>query len=249
MIMEMLKLNKYNLKARQRKLKWILRLGRLLQKKILKKHFSRKKARQLLKMVKQEEKEVVQKIPYIGGKENTFSKFLVFSSAVMPNAKVLEKEKISTREAGQILFEITERTYSLQPKFLLRKEAKETFKPETIQNWRETCKKSKKKEFKMDWVCDFVEGTDDDSFVYGLTMKECGILKFWKQEGLEKYVPYLCLTDWASWKRTGIIVERTKTLANGAECCDYRYIRIDDDGPTGWPPESMPEWTGKYEKS
>jgi hypothetical protein len=65
---------------------------------------------------------------------------------------------------------------------------------------------------------------------------------------MEEFVPYLCLCDWAYWKAAGLEVKRTETLANGGKKCDYRYIKCNSEETTsGWPPETMPEWTGKFE--
>ena len=107
--------------------------------------------------------------------------------------------------------------------------------------WRETAQQTQLRRYAGDWVCEYVEG-DGETFQYGLNMTECGLLKFWRMQGLEEFVPYLCLTDWALWKSLGLEVRRTQTLANGGTCCDYRYIGRNKDVPSGWPPESMPEW-------
>ncbi len=48
--------------------------------------------------------------------------------------------------------------------------------------------------------------------------------------------------DWSGWRANEVEASRTQTLAHGADCCDFRYLRVGKNGPKGWPPESMPEW-------
>ncbi len=113
--------------------------------------------------------------------------------------------------------------------------------------WRAAAKESSLRRFPGDWVIEFVEGGED--YLFGYDMRECGIHKFWRSKGLEEFVPYLCLTDWAKWKSIGVAVERSQTIANGHEVCDFRYCRAKKACPSGWPPESNPEWTGKFERT
>ena len=183
--------------------------------------------------------------PYIGGQENEFTRFLVRPSMLMPIVRIMRDEGVPTRQVGQAVFEIADRGYHLIPAPIRRRQGRSYFTEKRKATWRETARVSQLRRYPGDWVCEFAEG-DGETFEYGLTMTECGLLKFWRAQGLEEFVPYLCLTDWALWHALGVEVERTQTLANGGTCCDYRYIRRGRNGPPGWPPESVPEWTGLY---
>ncbi len=163
----------------------------------------------------------------------------------MPVVVVLKKEQLSTREIGTFIFEVAEKACNVVPRPLRSAKRVSFFRKGTAEKWRRAAQQSALRKFSGDWVFEFVEGGED--YLFGYDIKECGIHKFWKSQGLEEFVPYLCLTDWAKWKSIGIRVERSQTIANGHEICDFRYCRERKECPSGWPPESNPEWTDKFE--
>ena len=42
-------------------------------------------------------------------------------------------------------------------------------------------------------------------------------------KGADEFVPYMCATDIPESKYGGLGLKRTKTLAEGADKCDFRY--------------------------
>lgn len=100
---------------------------------------------------------------------------------------------------------------------------------------RKKCQDSQLRRYPEDWVCEFVEG-DGKDFDLGMDMTECGIYKFYKMQGAEQYVPYLCLGDYPQFRAFGIGMKRTQTLGNGAPKCDFRFKKRGKT-PKGWPPE------------
>ena len=239
--------NGYNKKQIIRMYKFTFWIQKRVLKKILQKDYDRKKVNSWIDKSVKDLEELIPKMPYIGGNENTFTKFLVSPSILLPMSKIMREEEIPKRKIGQFIYEMAKKGYHMVPKFIRKRNAKNTFKEETKQNWREEAKKTQKKQYPEDWVSTYVEG-DGDNYQYGLDMTECGLLKFWKSQGMEEFVPYLCLCDWAFWKATGIEVQRTETLANGGKKCDYRYIGCNKkELQSGWPPEDMTEWSGKFE--
>ncbi len=233
--------------ASKKRLMRFFRLSLIFQKRILTKHFEKGKINKWLKASLTNLEELIPELPWIGGKGNIFSQFLVRPSMLLPIVQILHQEGVPTRKIGQIMFEMAEKGYFLFPRPIRWWQRRKYFKKGEMQKWRDAAAKTQEQQYSADWVCEFVEG-DRETFQYGLDMKECGLLKFWSSKGLEDFVPYLCLADWALWNSLGVQVQRTKTLANGGDCCDYRYIRLNKDVVRGWPPESLPEWTGKFEK-
>jgi hypothetical protein len=221
-------------------------LGAGIQRRFLARRFSARKAREWMAETRRRFETLIPQIPYIGGQENEFTKYLIYPAGIMPLAEILRREGATTREIGQVIFDMAASAYNALPapvKWYMRWDY---FREKRIARWRETAERSQRRRYPGDWVCEFVEG-DGGTSVYGLNMSECGMLKLWRAQGLEELVPYMCLTDWALWRAIGVKVTRTQTLANGGTCCDYRYIGKGRSGPSGWPPESLPEWTGRYE--
>ncbi|RJP65286.1 MAG: hypothetical protein C4532_18000 [Candidatus Abyssobacteria bacterium SURF_17] len=217
------------------------------QRRVLRRRYGKQQADIWLKRARELFKSIYPLIPDIGGRKNLLAVNLELAAFFMPMVVILKEEHLSTREIGEFVFDFAESACNAVPlPFRLMKRSS-YFRKSTIEKWRLTAKESSLRKFPADWVFEFVEGGED--YLFGYDIKECGIHKFWRSQGLEEFVPYLCLTDWAKWKSVGIAVERSKTLANGHELCDFRYCRKEKECPSGWPPESNPEWTGKFEKA
>jgi hypothetical protein len=226
-------------------------LSRRFQRRILTHHFDPSEADIWLARAREELELLIPQIPYIGGKDNTFTKYLVRPSMLIPLVSVMRDEGVPIRTVGQVIFEMAEASYNLAPAPIRWWQGHKYFMGKTRAMWQRTAERTQRHQYPGDWVCEYVEG-DGETFEYGLNMTACGLLKFWRAQGLEPFVPYLCLTDWALWRAQSVEVRRTQTLANGAVCCDYRYIGRcqSKDLPTGWPPESMPEWrTGSLSRA
>jgi hypothetical protein len=89
-------------------------------------------------------------------------------------------------------------------------------------------------------VCTFVEG-DGEAFDYGLDVTECGICKFYRAHGAGGLAPYMCLSDYVVSRAFGRGLVRYKTIAEGAEVCDFRYKQGRETFVyplrDGWPPK------------
>lgn len=216
------------------------------QKEVLTRHFDESRVNRWLVKARKGYESLIPQLPYIGGKENEFTRYLMYPSGIMPTVRILRDEGVPIRKIGRMIFEISTEYYnSIQP--LVKWYVRSTyFGEEKKAHMRAAAHKSQLRQYPGDWVFEFMEG-DGKNFQYGLDMTECGLVKFWSAQGLEEFTPYLCLTDWALWRATGIKAARTHTIANGATHCDFRYIRKGKDGPPGWPADSNPEWTGRYE--
>ncbi|TXT58913.1 MAG: hypothetical protein BAJALOKI2v1_280004 [Promethearchaeota archaeon] len=215
---------------------------------VLSNYFETDKAKEIMSQNSIEYENIIPTIPYIGGKENGMTQYLLLPSPLISLVKILKKEGLKTRTIGKIMFECAEKLYENLPRpfkwFLRWKLCKKS----NIKDNKEGAEWSQKRIYPMDWVYEFIEGEGED-FEYGIDMKECGLVKYWKKLGLEEFVPYLCLTDWALWRAIKVKTHRSQTLANGGEVCDYRFYKGKfDDCPKGWPPEYLLEWTGKFEK-
>jgi len=213
-----------------------------LQRKMLRERYGKKKAYIWLKRSREIFKSVYPKIPDIGGKENMMYKNLVLATFLMPISIVMKEEGLSTREIGENIFNFSKGAFNF---FLPLAKRLSYSRKSQIDKMKLAAEESLLRRYPADWVFEFVERGED--YLYGYDIRECGIHKFWKSQGLEELVPYLCLTDWAKWELLGISVDRTKTIANGHDVCDFRYCREKKECPSGWPPESNVEWTGKFE--
>ena len=66
--------------------------------------------------------------------------------------------------------------------------------------------------YENDWVVDIIEGTPQDDFELGYDYHTCGICN-------------LCRMDYVLADMMQMKLTRTKTIAEGADLCDFRYSR------------------------
>lgn len=81
---------------------------------------------------------------------------------------------------------------------------------------------SQTSKYELDWKFHYKKGTDE----FYNTYTECGICKLGKREKCFEFVPCLCNMDERNYRNEGGQLHRTKTLAQGDECCDFHVTRI-----------------------
>ena len=196
---------------------------------------------------RQKYKKLILELPYIGGERNEQTRFLLATSAYIPLLQVLCNEGIPTRQNGHMI--VATGTYFFQEKipwFVKWLMSWNHFSNSGKQKKKAAALLSQEKRYPADWVFRYAEG-DGSTFDYEIIYSECALHKFWVSQDLREYVPYLCLCDYAIWQIIGIEVVRTKTIGNGDDECDFKYIKKGSQAPPPWPPEAHPEWTGRFE--
>lgn len=82
--------------------------------------------------------------------------------------------------------------------------------------------KSRHSPYEMDWEFSYQKGKDE----FYCTYTQCGICKLAKREHMERFLPCMCQMDFATYEMVGAKLIRTKTLANGDECCNFHVVRM-----------------------
>ncbi|MFX1233116.1 MAG: L-2-amino-thiazoline-4-carboxylic acid hydrolase [Promethearchaeota archaeon] len=190
---------------------------------------------------------LLSRLPYVGGNRSPFTSFMIQSAETIALYKASKSLNLSRREIGELIYDIAENSAQSIPslkKWLFRKAV---FSKKMKNSWREWLKESQKREYPENWVGDFIDG-EGKMFDYGFNFTECGWIKLIKNEGAEDIAPYACLCDFARMKAIGVGFKRTKTIANGAEICDFRFVK---NFPTssGWPPEALEESKKRTDKN
>lgn len=75
------------------------------------------------------------------------------------------------------------------------------------------------------WNAEVILGRDADE--YRINYCQCGLCALGRQEGLERLVKHMCVLDTMSIDWMGGVLYRTKTLANGGDCCDFHICKKD----------------------
>ena len=80
---------------------------------------------------------------------------------------------------------------------------------------------SKKRKGENNWVLDVLPKCDE--YDLGYDYYECGICKICRDEGCPELAKHLCKLDFMMADLMSAKLVRTKTLAEGADYCDFRY--------------------------
>ncbi len=185
-------------------------------------------------------RKLIPKIPYIGGRKNRLTGNLRGSAQLLSIIQSLENRNFNEKITGEVIYRIVEKRINSVNSLLLKMFRRIFFSKSRYKKWKKASKLSKSGRYKEDWAFDFIEG-GYGSFDFGFDYHECGICKFYNSMGYGKYVPYLCLTDYAQFSALGIRMERTKTIGGGNDVCDFRFFK---NGKTvqGWPPDQLIEF-------
>jgi hypothetical protein len=207
-------------------------------KKVLVTSSGEARASDLMQAIRREHQTLVAEMPDIGGEENMFTEWLIYGVYYLAVYRVLKVEGQSVEEAGKVIFD-TFQAMSHYPKWLLRLVGALRYNQQYVRRLREAAERTQERRYPGDWVAAFIEG-DGEAFDYGIDVTECGICKFYRAQGAEELAPYLCLSDYVVSDAFDRGLVRYKTLAEGAEVCDFRYKKGRETfvNPLrdGWPP-------------
>ena len=77
------------------------------------------------------------------------------------------------------------------------------------------------RKYENDWVVDIIDIPNG----FGMDYTRCGLVELCKDEGCPELAKYMCSLDFLLADVMGVHLERTGTLAEGADKCDFRYTR------------------------
>lgn len=177
-----------------------------------------KHAQDLLQKAWQSFVEWVLELPYIGGGENFLTGSFVFGALVLCAYLEFHKHGFSDEQVGQLIYEAALEVFPARPALQQKNQQIETI----IAQRRRSAQRSQNVQDAYDWQTTFIEG-DQVSFEWGADYRSCGICKLFKEHGAGDFVRYCCFLDLPSLKSLGVGLVRTRTIAGGAEICDFRF--------------------------
>ena len=183
---------------------------------------------------RQEFERLIREIPYIGGKANNLTQDLIDCTMLLALYQVLKRVGFRIEEIGKIVIEIEQRRVQSYPRFVLRLLGKVIHSPLGKNRLKKVSDKSQEHRYPGGWVSVYIDG-DGEEFDFGIDYLECGLCKFFHQQGADEFTPYLCQFDYVQQRAMLTGFSRSMTLAEGAERCDFRWKRGAETRP-GWPP-------------
>lgn len=179
---------------------------------------------------------LIPELPYIGGKQNPLTGNLVSSAGALAVYRIMQRHGKTVEETGELLYRLMEAWIRRYPCLVRRLMGRYYLSRLSQRQSKKRSALSQQRRYPADWVRVHVEG-DGQAFDWGADYLECGIVKFLHNQGADELAPYLCLTDYALFGSLGIELERTMTLAEGCEKCDFRF-KWGGEMPSGW----LPPW-------
>ena len=86
--------------------------------------------------------------------------------------------------------------------------------------------------YAMDWKTTF--SYEPGSGEHFITHTECGVCKLAAQEGVSDLVRYMCKMDYPAYELKGVVLDRTKTLGYGDECCNFHVMTKEKAAAVGY---------------
>jgi len=163
-------------------------------------------------------------IPYIGGRKNPLTVFIIQSAWALAFYRVLQQRGGTVEEAGELLQKAAGATFNATPKFLRHLYGKIRLSKLRYPRMAAAARETQKRKYPGNWVQEFIAG-DGKTFDFGLDYTECGIIKFMQAQNASELVPYLCQTDYAALEAMGLHLERTETIAGGGQRCNFRISK------------------------
>ena len=207
--------------------------------KVLGRRFGQSQAQRLVQDIRREYEALALDAPTIGGEESVFAEWLTYGVYYLAVDQVLKSLGQTIEQVGRLIYETYE-TMADYPAWMLRLVGGLKYGRGYVERLRAAAAASQERRYPEDWVCIFVEG-DGEAFDYGLDVTECGICKFYHAQGADELASYMCLSDYVVSRAFGRGLVRYRTIAEGAEVCDFRYRRGRETFVyplrDGWPPK------------
>ena len=168
------------------------------------------------KLVKHEYKAMLLRTPDIGGSSLEVNLYI---AAFVFSLHKAEPGKINPDVVNEMVSAVFDSPFMVR----IHKNKKCTLFTDAVQDKKlKESIASQTSKYELDWKFQYEKGVDE----FYNTYTECGICKLGKRENCFEFVPCLCNMDERSYRNDGGQLHRTKTLANGDECCNFHVTKI-----------------------
>jgi hypothetical protein len=172
---------------------------------------------------------VLTQMPYVGGAASRMSDFFMRLMGFMAISRVLRRHGVPLPVIGDIERETYKAQLLTVPEAERLASGRQFLSPENQTLLRAQAAKSHQEEFPDDFVYDFVKPGPGDGFEFGINYRACGFCKFAARHGDKGILPNICGLDFDAYAARGIHLERTQTLAGGADHCNFRFSRLSSE--------------------
>lgn len=169
---------------------------------------------------------VVAELPYVGGDDGRMTPFFERGLSLLAIGRVLRADGVEQGRIGRAMMAVFKGYLAPLPEAERQALGRQFMSPENLRYLEEQAAWSRTKEHPEDFVYSIVHPDDPEDggdFDFGVDYHECGLCKFCRSHGDDDLLPHICAVDFESYGLRGIHLERTTTLASGAERCNFRF--------------------------
>ncbi len=185
------------------------------------KNFGGERSKDVIKDGRSEFDKIINELPFIGGFKNDHTGYLLSSTILLSMHRAMKTHGKTAAESGQIVCEITDALFKSLPRFLAHYGGKLFFNI-YFKRLLKQSKGAQEREHSYNWVFDVFKG-DGIEYDFGVDYHECFICRFFKEQGEEELIPYMCALDYIISDTFDWGLVRTQTIYNGDNVCNFRY--------------------------
>ena len=168
------------------------------------------------KKVKREYRAMLLRTPDIGGSSLEMNLYI---AAFVFSLHKAEPEKITPDIVNEMVTAVFDSPFMIKA----HKNKKCTLFTDKVQDKKlAESRASQNSKYELDWKFEYKKGNNE----FYNTYTECGICKLGLRENCFEFVPCLCNMDERNYRNEGGKLHRTKTLAQGDECCDFHVTKL-----------------------
>ena len=162
-------------------------------------------------------KQIISELPDIGSLPKNSLRICLSGAALWLAFYESAEEKISDEEFGEMV-----KVTMNSPLIVKAFSAKNPFtKKAQLKKEKNVARDNNASTSEFNWQTEFIKGRDENE--YTIIYRRCGICALAKKLNHSELVKYMCVLDIMSVDMLGGVLHRTKTLAEGKDCCDF-YI-------------------------
>lgn len=170
---------------------------------------------------RQQFESLINDIPYVGGRKNSFSGMLINSAVILALYRALKNEGVSLEDFGKILEGITIAYMNSFPAWVRKPAGKLWMSRLFNRLLMKQSKISQQRNYEGDFVYEVVSG--EGRYKWGINYIECGIVKYLHKQGEAELAKHACILDYLMFPAIGVDLKRTGTIAQVCEHCDFRF--------------------------
>ncbi len=168
------------------------------------------------KKVKREYRAMLLRTPDIGGSSLEMNLYI---AAFVFSLHKAEPEKIMPDIVNEMVTAVFDSPFMIKA----HKNKKCTLFTDKVQDKKlAESRASQNSKYELDWKFEYKKGNNE----FYNTYTECGICKLGLRENCFEFVPCLCNMDERNYRNEGGKLHRTKTLAQGDDCCDFHVTKL-----------------------